>query len=73
MESVLAADADARVLHCIKNSVFRRLEASFSLSPPEREVKRESISSMKIILGDNAVARANKALTSFSDSPSYHQ
>jgi len=40
------------------------------LSPPEREDKRESISSTKIILGDNAFARANNAFTSFSDSPS---
>jgi hypothetical protein len=67
---VRAAAAEARLLHCIKNSVFSRLEASFSLSPPEREVSNESISSTKMMLGDNAFARANRALTSFSDSPS---
>jgi hypothetical protein len=66
----LAAAAEARLLHCIRNSVLRRLEASFSLSLPEREDKRESISSTKMILGDNAFARVNSALTSFSDSPS---
>ena len=65
-----AAAADARSLHCIRNSVFNRLEASFSLSPPDREDNIESISSTKMILGDNAFAKANKALTSFSDSPS---
>lgn len=68
---VLAAAAEARLLHCMRNSVFRRLEASFSLSPPDREDNRESISSTNIILGDNAFARANSALTNFSDSPSY--
>jgi hypothetical protein len=67
---VRAAAADAKLLHCIKNSVLSRLEASFSLSPPDREDNSESISSTKIMLGDRAFARANRAFTSFSDSPS---
>jgi hypothetical protein len=68
---VRAAAAEARLLHCIKNSVFSRREASFSWSPPDREDNSESISSTKIMLGDKAFARANRAFTSFSDSPSY--
>jgi len=68
---VLAAAAEARLLHWIRNSVFKRREASFSLSPPEREERRESISSTKIIEGDKAFARVKSALTNFSDSPSY--
>lgn len=67
---VRAAAADAKLLHCIKNSVLSRLEASFSLSPPERDDNSESISSTKMMLGDNAFARAKRAFTSFSDSPS---
>ena len=65
---VRAAAADARLLHCIKNSVFNRPDAS--LAPvPDREHSNESISSTKMILGDKAFARENRALTSFSDSP----
>ena len=69
---VRAGAADARLLHWIKNSVFSLLVASFSLSPPDRELNSESISSTKMILGVNAFARVNSALTSFSDSPSCH-
>lgn len=42
------------------------------MSPPEREDRSESISSTKIILGDNAFASAKRAFTNFSDSPSYY-
>src|ERR1700721_409666 len=39
---------EARLLHCIRNSVCRRREASLSVSAPvEREESRESISSTK--------------------------
>jgi hypothetical protein len=67
---VRAAAAEARLLHWIRNSVFRRRDASFSLSPPEREDNNESISSTKIMEGDKALASVKSALTSFSDSPS---
>jgi hypothetical protein len=69
---VRAAAAEARLLHCIKNSDFRRLSNSPSLSPPEREDNMESTSSIKMILGDSFFARSKRALTSFSDSPYYN-
>jgi len=66
-----AAAAEARLLHWMRNSVFRRREASFSFSLADREVKRESISSTNMTLGERALASVKSARTSFSDSPSY--
>lgn len=66
-----AAAAEARLLHWMRNSVFRRRDASFSFSLADREVRRESISSTNMMLGERALASVKSARTSFSDSPSY--
>ncbi|EAT48673.1 AAEL000367-PA [Aedes aegypti] len=52
-----------------RNSVFKRRVAS--CSPLLRSESNESTSSMKIIDGCISLATANKALTSFSPSPTY--
>jgi hypothetical protein len=72
LEVSFPAAAEARLLHWMRNSVFRRREASLSEDDSlDREERRESISSTKIILGDKAFARSNNARTNFSDSPSW--
>lgn len=53
----------------MKNSVFKRRDASCSLS--FRDDKIESISSMNIIDGWRCLATANSVLTSFSPSPTF--
>lgn len=54
-----------------RNSVFILLADSDSLS--DREEQRESISSMKIILGLCSLASSKRFFTSFSDSPSHFE
>ena len=53
--------------NCTKNSFFNLLEASCSFS--ERAVSIESISSIKIIVGDNFRASLNILTRVFSDYP----
>lgn len=54
--------------HWMRNSVFDRREASFSV-PDDRAESKESISSTKMMDGARALASPNKARTSFSLSP----